>query len=82
LTLSGLDWTLVHPAILTDGEPEAEYRAGESLRFSLVPTVARADVARFILDELEHARFVRKRVEIARRGSVRGNPATPSGLLT
>jgi putative NADH-flavin reductase len=65
LTSTGLDWTLVHPVVLTEGEGTGRYRAAEHLRLRGVPKVARADVATFILDEVESPRFVRRRAELA-----------------
>ncbi len=51
------DWTVVRVPRLTDGEGTGDYRAGDiDLGFE---SVARADVARFILDCLEDDRYVR-----------------------
>ena len=53
-----LDWTVVRAPRLTDGDGTGEYRAGDiDLGFD---SVARADVARFILDCLEAERHVRE----------------------
>jgi putative NADH-flavin reductase len=53
---SDLQWTVVRAPRLTDGEGSGEYRAGDiSLGFE---SVARADVARFMLDVVEDDQFV------------------------
>ncbi len=49
---SGLDWTIVQPAVLTDGPLTRNYRAGEHLPMSGMPTISRADTAHFILDRI------------------------------
>ena len=49
---SGLDWTIVQPAVLTDGPLTRNYRAGEHLPMSGMPTISRADTAHFILDRV------------------------------
>lgn len=52
-----LDWTVVRAPRLTDGEGTGEYRAGDiALGFE---SIARADVARFVLDAIEEERYVR-----------------------
>jgi putative NADH-flavin reductase len=51
-----LDWTVVRAPRLTDGEGTGDYRAGDiSLGFE---SIARTDVARFILDCLEDETYV------------------------
>lgn len=56
---SDLDWTIVRPGGLTDGPRTGAYRFG--LDASLTAgRVARADVADFILRELERNEFVRE----------------------
>jgi putative NADH-flavin reductase len=55
---TALDWTVVRAPRLTDGEGTGDYRAGDiSLGFE---SVARADVARFVLDCLEAESHVRE----------------------
>jgi putative NADH-flavin reductase len=53
ITSSRLDWTIVRPPMLTDGERSGAYRSGERIdpRF-IIPRVSRADVAAFMLREL------------------------------
>jgi putative NADH-flavin reductase len=57
---STLDWTIVYPVLLTDGPLTGSYRSGERLELRGMPKIARADVAHFILTEIENGAFVRK----------------------
>ena len=50
---SALDWTIVQPAVLTDGPLTKNYRAGERLPLSGMASVSRADTAHFIVDRLD-----------------------------
>ncbi|PSP95346.1 NmrA family protein [Halobacteriales archaeon QS_4_62_28] len=60
--VTDLDWTVVRAPRLTDGEGTGEYRAGDiDLGFE---SVARADVARFVLDCLEGEQYVREMPKI------------------
>ena len=55
---SDLDWTIVRPGGLTDGPRTGVYRFGVAANLT-AGQVARADVADFILRELERNEFVR-----------------------
>ena len=55
-----LRWTLVRPARLTNGSTTAQYRILNDLRHIVAGTIARGDVAHFVLDELERNEFVGK----------------------
>jgi putative NADH-flavin reductase len=55
---SGLDWTIVRPGGLTDGPRTGSYRFGMDASLT-AGRVTRADVADFILRELERNEFVR-----------------------
>lgn len=58
---SGIDWTIVRPPKLTNGPRSRRYRAGEDLTTWVpVPLLSRADVAHFIVGELESPSFVRR----------------------
>lgn len=60
-----LDWTVVRPAILTNGPPTGRYRSEIG---AVVPGglhVSRADLAAFLLDAADGERFVRQIVAIA-----------------
>jgi len=60
LRATTLDWTIVRPVILTNGALRGRYRAAETLPLSALPNISRADVAHFILGELQANRYVRK----------------------
>ena len=58
---TSLQWTIVRPGSLTSKPLTAKYRAGpDAAKKRWFPRVSRADVADFILDTLEHDRFVRE----------------------
>lgn len=63
---STLDWTIAYPAGLTDGPRTGQYRVGERLPLRGLPTISRADVADFLLNEAEANACVRKGVLISR----------------
>lgn len=53
-----MEWTVVRAPRLTDGEGTGDYRAGDiALGFE---SIARADVARFMLDAIEKEQYVRE----------------------
>jgi putative NADH-flavin reductase len=60
-----LDWTLVYPVTLTNGPRTGRYRAGERLRLRGVPRISRADVATFLLSQVEDATYVRRGVLVS-----------------
>jgi putative NADH-flavin reductase len=62
---TAVEWTIVHPVLLTDGPLTGRYRAGEKLELRGLPKISRADVAHFILSELAQPAFVRKTVVIS-----------------
>jgi len=57
---SGLDWTIVHPVLLTNGPLTGRYRAAERLELRGMPKISRADVAHFILAEAENPAYPHK----------------------
>ena len=61
---SNLDWTIVRPIRLTNGGAQHTYQFGTDIKFGYNPSVSRADVADFILNELEHNEFIHKAVTI------------------
>lgn len=65
LRRSQLDWTLVYPVALTHGPRTGRYRVGERLSLHGVPTVSRADLAAFLLAEIEDPTYIRKGVLIS-----------------
>jgi len=54
---SGLDWTIVRPTVLTDGPATDNTRALTDLTDFHGGSIARADVARFLIKELEERRW-------------------------
>lgn len=61
---SGLDWTIVQPAQLTDGPLTSRYQTGDHLKLRGMPKVSRADVAHCILERLDDPSSVRRIVRI------------------
>lgn len=58
---SGLEWTIVRPAAFTDGEKTEHYKHGfRSTDKSLILKVSRADVANFILQQLDSSHYLFK----------------------
>lgn len=58
---SALDWTIVRPGALRNKLLTGHYRVGpDATRKRWAPRVGRADVADFMLDALEHGRFIRE----------------------
>lgn len=60
---SDLDWTIVRPSGLTDGPRTGQYDSGENIR-AKSSQIARADVADFILKELDSSANIRKAITI------------------
>jgi len=57
---SRAEWVIVRPAILTNGAAEGRTRHGRGVGgFLLSPRISRADVAGFMLDQLETDRYLR-----------------------
>lgn len=57
---SDLDWTLVYPVVLTDKPAKGNYQVGDSFPMKGFPKVSRADVAHFMIEEVESNKYVRK----------------------
>jgi putative NADH-flavin reductase len=57
---SSLDWTIAYPTLLTDGPRTGSYRAGERLVLKGFPKIPRADVADFVLRQLNDRAFLKK----------------------
>lgn len=56
---SDLDWTLVYPVKLTNKAYTGKYKVGEKLPMKGMPSVPRADVAEFMVNELTKNAFVK-----------------------
>jgi putative NADH-flavin reductase len=78
VSASSLDWTIVRPPRLTNGASTACYAVceGHSPHRSGLASLRRADLARFLLDETEHAHHVHRIVGIAR---TRRSSRAPAG---
>ncbi|MFC4591781.1 NAD(P)-dependent oxidoreductase [Sphaerisporangium corydalis] len=61
---SATEWTLVRAPILTDGRRTGDYRTGTDLRLTFTSHVSRADIAEFMLSELEERAYLRQGVSI------------------
>jgi putative NADH-flavin reductase len=62
---SRLDWTIVRPPRLTNGERTGVYRSGERIDSkSIIPEISRADLAEFMLKQLADDTFLRKAVSV------------------
>jgi len=59
---SELDWTIIKPPRLTDGDPTGRIAAGTDLPVDLRSAITRADLAQFMLDAVADAMFVGQRV--------------------
>ena len=62
---SGLNWTIIHPVMLTTGPKTGTYRNGERLALHGIPKISRADVAHFVLAQLIDKTFLRKTAVIS-----------------
>ena len=62
---SGLEWTIVRPARMVDGEGKHSWRAGPGYAVPHGTKIARADVAEFMLDQLDDRADVGHAVAIA-----------------
>jgi putative NADH-flavin reductase len=61
---SGLLWTTVKPPRLTSGTARGRVRSGENLKVGAFASISRADLARFMLDEVESLEYVGKHVVV------------------
>jgi putative NADH-flavin reductase len=53
VTASDLDWTIVRPARLTNSPATGRLRVAQRMKISIRDSVSRADVAQFVVTELE-----------------------------
>lgn len=61
---SKLDWTILRPVRLTNSTRAKMYRFGPDIPLDLNPRISRADVAHFILDELQNNNFIHEAVTL------------------
>jgi len=59
---SPLDWVIVRPGFLTNGPKTGRYRVVTELEGVTAGKISRADVAHFILTQLEHGSYVKQTV--------------------
>jgi putative NADH-flavin reductase len=58
---SGLEWVIVRPPRLTNGPRRGTFRHGLDIRAtSMIPTISRADVADFMLRQIDDNRYVHR----------------------
>jgi putative NADH-flavin reductase len=62
---SGLDWTLIRPARLTDKGARHRYREITRFAGETMSTISRADVAHFVVKELREKRYRRRCVNLS-----------------
>ncbi len=62
---SGLEWTLVRPGHLVDGEATGQVHLFEEGSGETAHKITRADLAAFMLDALTHGRYIGAAVNIA-----------------
>ena len=65
LRASALDWTLVHPPMLSNGPHTGRFTAGADLRLSGAPRISRADLADFMVRQAESGAYSRTTVVLA-----------------
>lgn len=66
VTASNLNWTIIRPVRLTSGQATCTYRVGNTqLRLGINPRISRADVAHFIINELNNNKYVHSAVTIS-----------------
>jgi putative NADH-flavin reductase len=61
LATSDLEWVVVRVGRLTDDTPRGKWRAADDGSIRGMGTIARADVAAFMLDQLEQDRWLRRK---------------------
>lgn len=57
---SDVDWTLIRPSFLTDGQRTQRYHSGTDLRMHITSHISRADVATFMLKTITDTTSVHK----------------------
>ena len=57
---SALEWALVYPVLMTDTPGTGKYKVGEKLEMKGMPKISRADVAEFMLRQLNDNTFIKK----------------------
>jgi putative NADH-flavin reductase len=60
-----LDWTIVHPTMLTDGPRTGTWRSGERLPLSGLPKISRGDAGAFLVSQLNDTSYIRRTVLVS-----------------
>lgn len=55
---SQLEWVIVRPTILTKGAKRGKYQVGHDLQLGILPKISRADVADFMLNQLQDNTYI------------------------
>ncbi len=61
---SGLDWTLVKPFRISGASPKGRVRVAPAIRIGMFTSVRRADLAKFLVDEVADGRYHRQAVYV------------------
>lgn len=61
---SGLDFTIIQPPTLTFASPTGNYRHGDYKGKSIFGKISRADLAEFIINNLENKRYINESVYV------------------
>jgi uncharacterized protein YbjT (DUF2867 family) len=61
---SGLEWTIVRPAVLTNGRRMSNYRAFTAEDSNIRPRISRINVADFMLRQIPDRQYVQKAVSL------------------
>jgi len=62
---SKLDWTIVRPAALTNGEKTGKYKHGFAYSDKIKAKISRADTAHFMLSQIEDNQYLHQKVGIS-----------------
>ena len=62
---SELDWTIVRPAGLTNGEKTGQYKHGFANSDKIRLKISRADTAQFMLKQINDTKYIRQKVGIS-----------------
>jgi putative NADH-flavin reductase len=59
---SSLKWTIIRPSVLTDGPKTENYEHGFTSRVKLKYKISRADIAHFMLSQIDNNQYLMKKV--------------------
>lgn len=58
---SNLSWTIVKPVIITSKPKSGRYKTGAHIKPPFIPTISQADIADFMLKELEQNKYIHQK---------------------